>query len=130
MKRVFLATAVAVLASVSASAAENRIRVFVTDSNSWTMGGGWGEGVGAAPQTAEIMKTFAERCSAVTITNNKEKADFVVTLDHEGGKGYARKDNKYAVFNKDGDMIGSGSTRTLGSSVKEACRAVLEVIGQ
>jgi hypothetical protein len=70
------------------------------------------------------MKTFGERCP-VTITNNLEKADFIVTLDHEGGKGWARKDNKVVVFSKAGDMIYSGSTRSLGNGVKDACQAIL-----
>jgi hypothetical protein len=42
---------------------------------------------GARPQTAEIIKTLNERCPEFTVTNNLAKADSVVTLDHEGGKG-------------------------------------------
>ena len=79
---------------------------------------------GARPQTAEIIKTFNERCPEVTVTMNKDKADFIVLLDHEGGKGYARKDNKVAVFSKDGDAIFSKSTRELGNAVKDACEAI------
>jgi len=56
----------------------------------------------------------------------QEKADFIVILEHEGGKGWARKDNKFAVFNKDGDAIVSGSTRSLGNSVKDACVALMK----
>jgi hypothetical protein len=59
------------------------------------------------------------------VTNTRDRADFVVTLDHEGGKGYMRKDNIVAVFNKDDDMIQSGSTRSLGNSVRDACRAIM-----
>jgi hypothetical protein len=40
------------------------------------------------PQIAEINKTFGERCPSVT--SNKEKADFAILLDYEGGKGLAR----------------------------------------
>jgi hypothetical protein len=79
---------------------------------------------GARPQTAEIMKTFGERCPVI-VTNNRDRADFVVMLDHEGGKGWARKDNKVVVFNKAGDMIYSCSTRSLGNGVKDACQAIL-----
>lgn len=98
--------------------AAEKPRVFITNSDSWQWKGG------ARPQTAEIDKTFAASCPDVTITNNRERADFVVTLDHEGGKGWIRRDNKVAVFNKGGDMIFSHSTRELGSAVKEACRAM------
>lgn len=108
-------------------------RVFITDSKSWEMSGssGGSNGAfgghvsgGARPQTAEIIKTFGERCKNVTINNKQEKADYVVVLDHEGGKGFVRKDNKVAVFNGDGDSIVSRSTRSLGSAVEDACTAI------
>ncbi len=59
-----------------------------------------------------------------TITNNKERANYAVILDHEGGKGALAHRNKIAVFNRDGDVIFSNSTRELGNSVKDACAAV------
>lgn len=120
------------LLSLLASATD-KPRVFITDSNSWQIAGGFGAGAnaaagvvkgGARPQTVEIMKTFAKRCPQVTVTAKQERADYVVLLDHEGGKGFARKDNKVAVFNKEGDLIYSGSTRTLGNAVKNACNAI------
>ncbi len=104
--------------------------VFITDSQSWEMGGG-SAGVdgtfggtasgGARPQTAEIIKTFTQRCPNVMITNRRDKADYVVELDHEGGKSLSR-DNKIAVFNvASGDLVYTGSTRSLGNAVKDAC---------
>jgi hypothetical protein len=81
---------------------------------------------GARPQTAEIMKTLGERCSESIVTIDKEKADYILILQHEGGKGFARKDNKFALFNKDGDAIKSGSTRSLGNAVKDTCKAMME----
>jgi hypothetical protein len=109
-------------------------RVFVTDSKSWEVSGssGGANGAfgghvsgGARPQTAEIIKTFGERCKEVTVNNKQDKADYIVVLDHEGGKGIIRKDNKVAVFNGDGDSIVSKSTRSLGSSVEDACKAIV-----
>jgi hypothetical protein len=97
-------------------------RVFVTDSQSWEVNGKAG---GARGQTAELIKTFTEKCPGITINNNREKADYAVVFDHEGGKGWARKDNKIAVFNHDGDSVMSKSTHTLGGSVEEACKAVM-----
>ena len=51
---------------------------------------GWGASSwmsgGARPQTAEIIKTLNQRCPEITVTNNTEKADFVLVLDHEGGR--------------------------------------------
>ena len=120
MKRTIILTMAAAAATFAQDSRE-KPRVFITDSTSWQMNGRNG---GARPQTAEILKTFGESCRAVTVTNNRERADFVVTLDHEGGKGYLLRDNKVAVFNRDGDMIHSGSTRSLGNSVRDACRAI------
>jgi hypothetical protein len=123
-------------------AAQEKTRVYVTDSQSWESIGGWGlsgqrnadgsgsvggggyTAGGARPQTAEIIKSFNQRCPQVTITNNVQKADFAVLLDHEGGKGYLQHRNKIAVFNRDGDAIFSDSTRELGNSVKDACQAI------
>ena len=131
---VFLAiTMVCAVAAGQANPATEKPRVFITDSQSWEISGGGGgtsEGFGGAskggarPQTAEIIKTFGERCPLVIVNNKKEKADYVILLDHEGGKGIIRKDNKVAVFNKDGDSILSHSTASLGNAVKDACDAI------
>src|SRR5581483_8956743 len=112
----------------------DRARVFVTDSESWEVGGaaGGGEGGfgaeshgGARPQTAEIIKTFGERCPDVVTNNIQAKTDYVVVLDHEGGKGYLRHRNKVAVFTRvTGNSIVSKSTVSLGGSVQTACEAI------
>ena len=131
--QVFLLMAAAALAL-----AHDKPRVFVAESNSWeTQGsggggivggtGGWGgsSSGGARPQTVEIMKTFNERCPEVRLTTDRSKADFVVMLEKEGGKGAILRDNKVAVVNKEGDVIYTGSTRSLGNAVKDACGAML-----
>jgi hypothetical protein len=109
-------------------------RVFITDSQSWSIagaGGGangaYGSTVagGARPQTAEIIKTFGQRCPQVVINNIQTKADYIVLLDHEGGKGALRHKNKVAVFNRvSGDSIVSKSTLSLGGGVQDACEAI------
>ena len=110
-------------------------RVFITDSQSWEMRGSAGGGGGAfaarssggaRPQTAEIIKTFGERCPDVIVNNKEEFADFIVVLDHEGGKGYLQHRNKVAVFEKkSGDVVISHSTLSLGGSVQEACKGIV-----
>jgi hypothetical protein len=121
-----------VASGISALAAE-RPRVFITDSKSWEISGGVGGSSdafggstkgGARPQTAEIIKTFGERCPTVIVNNKQEMADYIVLLDHEGGKGLVLRDNKVAVFKKSGDALFSHSTRSLGNSVKDACDAI------
>ena len=134
MSRSLVVSAVIFLFVVTVAAQnEQKARVFISDSKSWEMSGSAGgsngtfaahSSGGARPQTAEIIKTFSERCPEVIVNNKVEKADYVVLLDHEGGKGYARKDNKVAVFNSDGDSIVSHSTRSLGNAVKDACEAI------
>ena len=119
--------------STQAPPNDEKIRIYVTDSQSWEVTGGWGisngsgggaTAGGARPQTAEIIKTFNQRCPEYTVTNNKERANYAVILDHEGGKGLLRHRNKIAVFNRYGDAIFSDSTRELGNSVKDACAAI------
>ena len=114
-------------------AGQDKIRVFITDSKSWEIrsggaitddGGFGGGGGGARPQTAEITKTFRERCPSLTVTNDKDKANYVVLLDHEGGKPLFLRDNKVVIYNKEGDVIFSNSTRSLGNAVKDACVAI------
>lgn len=109
-------------------------RVFITDSESWEMVGSSGGSAagfagsvhgGARPQTTEIVKTFGERCPEIKVNNIKEKADYIVVLDHEGGKGVLRHRNKVAVFARiSGDSVFSKSTLSLGGSVQDACDAI------
>jgi hypothetical protein len=113
-----------------------KARVFITDSQSWSIAGASGGGGGAyggsmsggaRPQTAEIIKTFGQRCPQVTINNIQAKTDYIVLLDHEGGKGALRHKNKVAVFARvSGDSIVSKSTLSLGGSVQDACEAIVK----
>jgi PEGA domain len=91
--------------------------------------GAWGAEThgGARPQTAEIIKTFGERCPQVMPNNKPDIADYVVLLDHEGGKGVLRHKNKVAVFQKaSGDVVVSHSTLSLGGSVQDACEGIVK----
>src|ERR1700686_4359904 len=77
-------------------------------------------------QTAEIIKTFGQRCPQVIANNRVDSANYVVELDHEGGKGLLMHKDKIAVFvQKTGDSIFSESTLSVGGSVMDACAAVL-----
>jgi hypothetical protein len=111
--------------------------VYIEQSDSWAVTGGlggsddaFGGGTqgGARPQTAEIIKTFGKRCPSIVVTLKKDRADYVVLLQHEGGKDMVSRDNKYMVFDGEGYAIASGSTRTLGNAVKDACSAITKDI--
>lgn len=114
---------------------DEKPRVFVSDSKSWAIAGGFAATRdaasgsirgGARPQTAEIIKTVGERCPEVIVTMKQEKADYVLLLEHEGGKPLLLRDNKFALFDKDGDSLKSGSARSLGNAVKDSCDALIK----
>ncbi|HEV7219583.1 MAG TPA: PEGA domain-containing protein, partial [Terriglobales bacterium] len=59
------------------------------------------------------------------INNIQEKANYIVLLDHEGGRSVISHHNKVAVFQRvTGDSIVSKSTISLGASVQDACDAI------
>lgn len=93
-------------------------RIFVSASETWAVEMEKG---GSRPQTVEIIKTFQKRCNCV-VTMREDTADYVVMVDREGGKDLLRRDNKFAVYyREEGDILGSGSTRTMGNAVKDSC---------
>ena len=123
------------LLSPRTSGAIGQTRIFVTESTSWSVSGedvthdGTGGGSlqgGAKPQTAEIMKTINKRreCKGIIVTINREKADYILLLERVGGRDLISKDNKMALFDREGDIVASSSTRSLGNAVKDACLAI------
>jgi hypothetical protein len=131
----FCLTSLLILSVVAQESEKAKPRVFITDSQSWEIAGGFAASGGSAsgivrggarPQTAEIIKTFGEKCPAVTVTMKSDNADYIILLDREGGKALYLKDSKFAVFKKDGDSIKAGSTRTIGGAVKDACVALMK----
>lgn len=126
--------AVAMMCMAGLVYAQDKPRVYVTDSDSWAVSSGGGGSVdgfggagsgGARPQTAEIIKTFGERCPQVVINNRVKMSDYVVELDHEVGKGLFRHKDKVAVFVRtSGDSVYSKSTLSVGGAVQGACEAI------
>lgn len=76
---------------------------------------------GKEPQVAKIYQELQRRkeCQAFSENMIKEKADYFLLLQHGGGKG-----NRWAVSNKNGDVIASGDSVMLGNSVRDACLAI------
>jgi hypothetical protein len=76
---------------------------------------------GKEPQIAKIYQELQRRKECQTFSENmiKEKADYFLLLQHGGGKG-----NRWAVSNKNGDVIASGDSILLGNSVRDACLAI------
>lgn len=120
------------------STTDGKPRVYVSDSQSWLISGGFGESNGtgggavkggSSPQTVEVIKTFQQRCPEIVISDQKEKAAYAILFDRESFKGYIRRRDKIAVFRRDGDSIFSDSTRSVGNAVKDACDAILKDFG-
>lgn len=76
---------------------------------------------GKEPQVAKIYQELQRRkeCQAFSENMIREKADYFLLLQHGGGKG-----NRWAVSNKNGDVIASGDSIMLGNSVRDACVAI------
>ncbi len=76
---------------------------------------------GKEPQVAKIYQELQHRkeCQAFSENMIKEKADYFLLLQHGGGKG-----NRWAVSDKNGDVLASGESLELGNSVKDACVAM------
>lgn len=117
------------------TAAAQKPRVFITESTAPQASGDAAVGDakgslafsgGTSPQSVEVMKAFVRYCPAVIVTANREKADYLVRLDHEALNPTTPfvHGNKVAVFNKNEDLLYSNSTRVLSSAVKDACGAI------
>jgi len=128
-------SALVVFAISLAGAAADKPRVFITESQSLQLSGDASLGAakgsllvtgGTSPQNIEVMKTFLQRCPGIIVTAKREKADYIVRFDHEEASPITLfvRGNKVAVFNKDHDLIYSGSTRFLSNAVKGACAAI------
>jgi hypothetical protein len=124
-----------IAAALLGGVAPEKPRIFITESQALQVSGNAAVGDakggvsvagGTSPQNVEVMKTFQRRCPAVLVTGNREKADFVVRLDHEEPNPTTLfvHGNKVAVFNKDDDLIYSSSTRMLRTAVNGACAAI------
>jgi len=76
---------------------------------------------GKEPQVAKIYQELQRRKECQPFSENmiREKADYFLLLQHGGGKG-----NRWAVSNKNGDVIASGDSLLLGNSVRDACLAI------
>lgn len=131
-----LATSALLAIAVCASAeTTSKPRLFITESGAPQAKGdaivGDAKGSlafigGTSPENIEVMKSFSRSCSGVIVTADRDKADYVVRLDHEAINPTTPfvHGNKVAVFNSRQDLIYTNSTRTLSSAVKGACAAI------
>jgi hypothetical protein len=76
---------------------------------------------GKEPQVAKIYQELQRREECREFSENmiKDKADYFLLLQHGGGRG-----NRWALSDRNGDVIASGESVKLGNSVKDACLAI------
>ena len=117
--------------------AATKPRVFITESPSPQVSGDGSLGDakgslaftgGTSPQNVEVMKAFSRSCRNAIVTANRDKADYVIRLDHEALSPTTPfvHGNKVAVFNKNEDLIYSNSSRLLSSAVRGACESIAQ----
>ena len=87
----FTIALIAVLVAVSSSA-NDKPRVFISNSESWFAAGGFavsnGSGgggfvAGSSSQTGEVIADFAQLCPSVMVTNDKDNASLIVAAGQE-----------------------------------------------
>src|SRR5689334_18895933 len=116
MKAKLACSALLMVAISAEGATAQKPRVFITESSSPQASGdatvGEAKGTlaftgGTSPENVEVMKAFARQCPSVTVTANREKADYVVRLDHEAVNPTTPfvHGNKVAVFDKNEDLM-------------------------
>ena len=114
-----------VTADSTARTSSGKLHVFIEESNdscSFTSSRHSSQG-STHPQTVEVMKTFGESCPNLTVTKDSHKADYTVSFERESLK-TIRRHNKFAAFNRSGDMVFSSSTRELGNAVRSFCASI------
>lgn len=76
---------------------------------------------GQEPQVAKIYHELQQSKSCQSFSENmiKDKADYFLLLQHGGGRG-----NRWAASDRDGNVIASGESYKLGTSVNDACAAI------
>jgi hypothetical protein len=129
-------------AAPDSSAQENGQRqphVYVSDTASWNSSGGFSRASSVAPgalyggynpELTDIYQDFTSDCSAITVTQKKSDADFVVLFDKgTPKKGFTGlhglvKVNKVTVLAKSGETLLSNTARSEDVAVSMACNAV------
>jgi hypothetical protein len=140
MRMKILSAIVIIAALALSSSAQDKPRVFVQGKGSQdstasgSSGGGkhWGVWSSSATvdshdESMEVTKDLQKNCSGVIITLNQSNADYTVLLNRESKKnrGLLRSNSQVQVANKDGDVLGSNATHTVGNAAKDACSLIV-----
>lgn len=77
------------------------------------------------PQVGEITDGLNKHCPQVTVTGDRERANYYLRLDHQEA-GPARKRNRIVLMDHNHDVIYTNSTRSMGNAIKDVCQAIVE----
>jgi hypothetical protein len=75
----------------------------------------------------EVTKDLQKNCSAVVVTLNQQNADYTIMLNRESkqNRGLLRSNSQVQVANRQGDVLGTSATHTVGNAAKDACQLVV-----
>ncbi len=135
----FTAVACACALVISAGAQE-KPRVFVqgkgsqdvTSSGSGVGGKHWASwgaksSIDSHDESIEVTKNLQKDCAGVTVTLNPSNADYTLMLNRESkhNRGLLRTNSQVQVANRQGDVLGTSATHTVGNAAKDACQMIL-----
>jgi hypothetical protein len=132
MKRALLITPLLCLPLVAGT--ESR-KIFITDRDAWEQSAALvahentavaSMHSGIRRQNTEQIKTMNKACPELTITSVPDSADFVVVWDTKtwGQTAWSGHQNEYTVYNKAGDLIGSGAAHKQTNAAKDICKII------
>lgn len=128
-----LFSAVAMFVGSVAALAADKPRLYLTESGvTEVTSDSLNVRKGTSSENIEVMKAFLKECPSAAVTNNRDKADYLVRFDRDEPSPITPfiKGNKVAVFDREEDLIYSNSGRYLSGVVKGACAAVLKHAAQ
>src|SRR5579864_1468602 len=96
--------------------------------------GSWGSKstIDSHDEAMEVTKDLQKNCSGVIVTLNQSNADYTVMLNRESKKnrGLLRSNSQVEIANRQGDVLGTNATHTVGNAAKDACQLIVADWGQ
>ena len=129
-----------VFAWVLCANAQDKPRIFVQGKGSENVssngsgGGGrhwgaWGSKstIDSHDESMEVTKDLQKNCSGAIVTLNQSNADYTVILNRESkqNRGLLRSNSQVQVANREGDILGTSATHTVGNAAKDACELIM-----
>src|ERR1700730_15392669 len=91
--------------------------------------GAWGSKstIDSHDESMEVTKDLQKNCSGAIVTLNQSNADYTVILNRESkqNRGLLRSNSQIQVANREGDILGTSATHTVGNAAKDACELIM-----